>query len=766
MRKRSLNRLCLLMALCLLPWAGLAQEAPNNLFGSRLIDAGEHLTSAAVVKDTIWLLSSQALYRYAPGDREAVQVAGFPGVYDNSAKAPPQMDLIFTHEDSLMGLDSRKGRIYRVEPKEGQPNLALHLQLDWKPFSNRGEDGAYASPPEFVTPFEGRLYCKAENLSDELKQDLYSFDLKTGAMKAHSPKHLGGLVPYKEGRLLGLYFNQMETEEVNGQFSLKAPRTMVFDPAKDSAEELPLTLPEDGRQRLNRNLIFYYSAEVDAVYAANTSALMRFSETEAPVVTGRLPLGGGYSVGLRVPSILPLGGAQVLISTGQNAFLRSTDEKALKPATELRFNAHTLDREALTRALLELPDITLVDDPGERAFSEDIIRKFMSKEISVDFLSMHSTNFPMKRLAEKGYLLDLSPNPELKAIGEDSFPLVKELVYQGDKLCFLPLSLDTRVPGAHIKRFQEIGRAIPRSIPELLDFTRWWIAEGHQQHPGYQIFETPGVKQSLRNLVNTVYVDSLLYQGKPLQYSMELFGKYMLEIEAMNTEDIEMPPALREEMQGNGDDNGDHYRFLMFPYMGYDAGRFTGPQREIQAMPLSIDGQLPPYRSSSLVAVGIPATTEHPEEARAFLAAFHRKLHAYDRAQMSPTAQGPVINPDYERTRASQEEILSMYRRQEANAPEGPQKRELRQIVQGIVQDMEMFEQFGRYLLTEEQLRQHQAFVQELYINEQMTDTSQMALVEKDGNNLMAMYGDGAISLEQFIQRANERIRLMTLEMQ
>ena len=204
----------------------------------------------------------------------------------------------------------------------------------------------------------------------------------------------------------------------------------------------------------------------------------------------------------------------------------------------------------------------------------------------------------------------------------------------------------------------------------------------------------------------------------------------------------------------------------MFPYNGYYAGRYTSEVNELTLMPLSLDGTLPPYRESSLFAVGIPATTEHPEEARAFLAAFYRNLHEFDRAQMSRTAQGPIINPDYDRTREGQEESLAMYRSRAAEAEEGPEKRELERIVKGIEENMAEFEQFGRYLLTAKQLQQHQEFVQLMYINEHMKDLSRMALIEKDGYNLLDMYGQGAISLEQFIQRANERIRLMTLEMQ
>lgn len=501
--------LCLLLALCLLPLAGLAQQpAPERTeyLGRILAEQGGSILSMTTLAGKVYLRSQNALYLLEGRDQKVRQVAKLPDSYNSARFDLKTFDTLFVHEGRLMGFNLNRGIVYELAVKEDQVDLNERLRLDWEEFTIRQGDFSYVETPLFSLASGGRLYVKLANHSSNRDSDLYSYDLNTGEQKRHGPLHLNYLTPYKDGKLLCNQFDQNDRDPDTHES--KPARMVVFDPATDSVEELKLLLPPaSGDNTSQRNLILYYAAEQDLVYGVTGDGLWRLSADKEAVKVARLPMPNRWISGGRSPMVHPFGEGELLIGLEENLFLRPTDESLMKPVRQLKANTAYLHQKAVTQALIALGDVELVGSEQSFLDTERAFKLFLTGEMDLDILTSSSREMDWQRLMQKGYLAPLDEHEGLKAIGEDSYPAYHPLMYHEGRMYSLPVDLQSDLSTGFPKRFEEMGRELPQSFEELLDFAAWWGAEGAEKHPEYQLLDTGGdTAQGLKAMAYERYI--------------------------------------------------------------------------------------------------------------------------------------------------------------------------------------------------------------------------------------------------------------------
>lgn len=753
--RHAIRILSLLLALCLAPLPGaLGAQAPvKELFGDRLIDGEDSLRSVAVLDGTVYLLTSRAFYRFDAGDREARRVADAP---QNPQVEPTAVDSLFVHAGQLKAFNNQSGDIFTVAYEQDAVKLTPALKLDLSDFESEG-----GGPLKWIQRFNrlvvlgDRLFARLPNWGGDLEKDLYSFDLNTGERKVYSPKHLQGLVPYKDGRLIGIRFDQNVTdpdtfEQMDGELT-------VFDPATDKAEKLDWPLPED-RQGKNRDLRLYYDAAGGILYASNDSGVMRLSPDRAPELVARLPMSGSWSWMEGVPSLVPLDGGRVLVAFNNNAFIRSTDPAQMPPVTTLSVNSGGYDSYALSKALMHMDDIDLQFYQGDYLDAEALSARFLTGDMDFDLLILYSSEHDMEKLIKKGYLADLSGSEALVRLTDDMLEAVQPLIHRDGRLYALPMDLQTYYLTGNVQNFRDVGRQMPRSVPELLELTRWWAEEGHAAHEGYTLFDQADARRLIKDLIHTVYVDALLGAGKPLQFDMEHYGRLMQEVDAIDFSSFDVLPSdLSEDYEGMLEGKP-----LLMAYMGYDAAYpYLSDKYEV-CLELSLDGDTPAYREGRAVFTAIPSTSKHKEAALRFLERYMDNLKPTAKAGMSRSWDQAIEDPNWQWGYARLQETLKEYQRLYEEAEEGPQKRQFAEDVKHMQESLDTYEEDNRYRLTADMIKRHQAMMKLVFLNGSLGMTQRQALVKDE--YLVGMYHEGALTLEQFIQQANDKIRLMTLE--
>lgn len=753
--------LSLLTALLLMAGAlpaGAQETAPvTQLFGSRLLDDWGRVNSMVMLDGTVYMLSDKALYTWREGEKEARELAPVARERYILKDAVERVSALFIHENKLMGFDPDSAMVYALHVEGDTLRYEKALALDWSDFEEGGGDHIYYTRPGRIIAQDDELFVSFDNWDSSMANDLFSFNLKTGAMTKYSPTFLKGLVPYKDGKLLGLYYDQNTYDPVTYEQFLAEP--VLFDPRTDSAEPFSLRLPEPGRYDNNQNLLLYADRLTGDLYAANENALYRISAEADPVMTGRLPMAGVWGGGGLTPSILPLGEDRLLIAFGPNVLLRSMDEENLAPVTALKMNANYFNSSALTKTLMQLDDIVLDVYAGDWQDAAAINTLFLTGAMEYDILSIdHRSNDPQK-MVNKGYFAPLDDTPALKAYADDAFDVLQPFLHQGSELCLLPTRLDTYYPAAYSGSFEAVGAKIPTSIPDLLDLARWW-SQHHAQHEEYVLFDQPDAGRVLKDIAYNAYMDQALGEKRPLSFDMDSFGKIMREIDSLDVSGFDvMPEELGEEaylgMQGQP---------LIINGMGYDL-QSIGVEGTV-FMELSFDGISVPRRFAYAGYTGIPSTSKNKEAAKRFLAAYIENMDPIERAAISKSWSEPILNKNFEEEYAQQLEYLAEYEEAAAKAT-GAEKTQMEAELARVRKNTESFEARHKYTVSAETLSYHKDMMSRVYLPDSLGLVQQKALNNpEDQIYLMQMYLDGAITLEQFMADINAKIRLMTLEAQ
>lgn len=759
----SLRTLCLLLCLCLMSLPGLAegQQPTRSLFGNELIEQNQELRSLAVLDGKAYLLSSQAAYRYSPGDERPQQVGRIihgPGPEAGEPAEGLSIHVLFTREGQLMGLNRLQGTLYRLSD-DGQQLTAQHVKdLDWSAFlATEADAGGSKEYPGYLVVQESKLYCRIQNYGEEDKPELFEIDLDSGAVRPLKTRHLHKPVPYKEGKLLALHYDR---STMNYETGMGDPAKLcIYDPVKDEAQMLPHTLQMDKRLDQGSQLLLYYDRQGDRIYAATDTQLMLLQEQGDPLPTGSLPMASIWPNVLS-PAIQPFTEDLLLVAMGPAAVLRGMDPAAYRPNAQL-IHYGGYDSVALSKALLQLDSVDVKLYEEGMMEDEKLSQMLMNKSLKADTLSLNSNGMDLQRLVQKGYLLDLSDDEELVTLAKRTWPQLHKLMFQDGKLYLLPTSLFSVRSLANTPAFQAIGRPIPRTMEELLDLFDWWLQEGMAKHPELRIVDQAEVKKWLKHTAIRCYTDGLIGAGEPLQFDMERFGMLVQRIEAMDTAPLEINPE--EDPFSNGSDNGPSLEGQVL-IMSMHAFTISNQTADKEPLLLALDDQHSGYAQGMADMLGINAGTAHPGEAKRFLKLYLKGLPTQLMAGLLADWAEPLENPQFERTNQNYLDTIAMLEKRLAETAEGPEQREREQELKSFRQAHEEHVANFRYRISPEGIQKYQQATKLCYVDDSLSRIQNRSFYDEQGSSLYEQYIQGAIPVEQFVKQANDRLRLMVLE--
>ncbi|NLD51274.1 MAG: hypothetical protein GX650_00130 [Clostridiales bacterium] len=171
---------------------------------------------------------------------------------------------------------------------------------------------------------------------------------------------------------------------------------------------------------------------------------------------------------------------------------------------------------------------------------------------------------------------------------------------------------------------------------------------------------------------------------------------------------------------------------------------------------------MPAWQDGGATLLAIPATAAHPQEALRFLSTYVSSMDAMTRAALSASWTEPIPNPQFERQKRDLEQRLALLPASIEKA-EGAEKRALEQDLAYFKNEMAHIES-NRYIVSTQALDSYRQIMAGVYLDDTTTQVQRSALT-KDGYLFLSML-EGTITLDQFIQQANDKIRLMTLESQ
>lgn len=618
MKRRVIRMLELLLALLLVfinplaAAAGAAEAviAPDMIAG---FQENESILDICWVDDTLYMLGSEAIYRWQVGDEQAHvywQQAGV-GEY-RYQEAPPEtaekrllwehaVECLVTDGSSLYAWQPYSAQLFEVQ-KQGL-QLAAQLPLSMLTY----DDAGYTSYRErHQVAMQGNqllLLLGTNDPSDWLKTELIAFDLQTAEANLLSDEPLVQFAVVDQNTL----FTCVRDNE-NGQYAFQYMNIQ-------SGEAQP-TIFTQGTDR-----------SIGSISSWKDQAL----QCSDGQITGYTPAGASHTL-----AYVPAYGAckavcnaegLCAVSTGNAVLLRDLTQPA--QATVLRVMGD-FPPDTLFRFALENPDIAVISLPqsAEDAFAQTVL----SANAEADVYVVQAPGM-YAYLREKGYLTALNASPALMAQAAGLYPSIQETLFVDGQLMAVPIGISTEswtLNQTLWDRF-ELGD-VPATYAELLDMMSLWQDEYAGEYPDYALVDLYGGVAGCVRLLTKEYI---LQCGAELpDFTNKAFRNAMLAV-----------MAHQDVLNANNENDG---MPLIYTYeQGFGIAYNDDEQTRMMLMPAVSAGEQQRL-SGSLTLLTMSSKSTQQTAALRLMEYCVNHLDEQTRYMMMPALNEPLRDSDYE----------------------------------------------------------------------------------------------------------------------
>ncbi|MEA5013917.1 MAG: hypothetical protein VB099_05105 [Candidatus Limiplasma sp.] len=735
-------------------------------------DPSQSVESAAVLGDSVYVLTtSGTIGRFDPATRETavlgscVMVKYSPDpqsvarMVEEAGEGQIPLSWLFSDGEKLYGLCAATGEWFTLLDDGGAyAPVKMDSTLSTKSLLQELDGAFYAVEANGLFARAGFLYYTATVYEDSLRYRAGRINLQTGEDRPFATPNINELIPWKNGKLLAMIFDQMKAftsasgEPEGPQYGLLDPETDVFTVLGGFPQE------KDSFFASFVNGICGNPQE-DTLYYTSGGRIMGLNvstgETRVSAYSGEGMM-GGYATASQAQWV---NGYYVKKSPSSGLLRYELDSPALAQGA-LRIYGEM--GSAPHRSFLQkYPDIP-VDVATDYTISlEDLTSAMVSGSDAYDVLLLTTGYMPVRQLVDKGYATDLSGYPEIMSVASQMEERFLAQLQKDGKLYAAPIGISSANLTVDMESWESLGLTqedLPTTYAELFDFFANWEADYMDDFPDMKLMAMEPYKLILFSVMLNDYLSYLQANGMPLGFNTPAFRSAMtafeaIEFEAFGQETDPTRATVSYMDQGS----------FLFGY-GSSVGEFTRrAPGDSRLLLLSFLPEEKPVIGVNTSVLLINPKSTRLEQAALYVAHYLNNLpETGGNIVLFPDRNEAVEDKGYADNKKSLEEQLAKQQALLQSAEESA-KPEVQEAIHQLEMTLEDLEEY-RFAVTAEQI---QAYRQEqepyLWINEQSvlytSDTSEV-------NNLMMQYLDKAITLDQMIQGMDQRVRMMELEAQ
>jgi len=755
---------CVLCTLCLLTGA-LAAPGDAYLFTD---DQREELgiteyntPTMAAVGDTVYTLWGTTIFAWQTGTDTPVPVASDLAydkysTYEDAQKllgddAEKVITLLLSNNETLYSLNALNGYLYPLTFADGQAAFGTPITLDWDAIEDIQNDNDYMSIVNACIAGNA-LYLLVRTDNDYDNPSLMVFDLASGGEETLDVSHVQDITPYVDGKLLLEIYDMENTYDAETEQTLN-PTLSVYDPADSSVTQAGTF----GSSNLSG--IAYY-AENDTLYYATNSLLMAMPSLGEATQVAYIPV--DYTSD--VPACVLPGGLYA-IDMWSGMIVRNVDPSYM-PTTTLSIYGGYLN-EAGTAFMAQYPDVPLTFDQDVYFESASALAQAMvSGDSSFDLYFFDIGYQDFETLMEKGYCLALTPYASLTEGLSTLYPFIQDAIAKDGVYYAVPTYLYSNGLSINPDVWEEAGLTdrIPTSFMGLIDFISWWTDEGMDEYPDLQLFQDAyDYGDTLFYLALDLYVDQYQAEGKDLTLDTPEFRAMMEGLESLDIDVLNdsIPVQDDDDMSYSYDEYMSNCLFCT--YGDWLSTYAYDDNSEPLVLPIEDGGAtwVPAY----INCVFINPNTENPDMAAAYLQCVLDNLDASERVALFPDDNDPVPNEYFEQMVTEYESMLADAKASlETAAPE-----DAKDIQTSIDSYQSFLDNKDNYYwnVSAESIAAYRKMAEQCYAaTPNILNYSGNDEASSEIYSLIERYTQKQITLDQFITQAEQKIRMIQLEMQ
>lgn len=583
---------------------------------------------------------------------------------------------------------------------------------------------------------------------------LFAMDLETGETTAYPVENVQYIAPYKDGKLLCLVYDQNARYDENQEFTISLS---AFDPATGELVVLKQLDPETSTNNVGG--VAYDEAE-DILYMISDQGVYRSVAQGDMELCAYSPLTyfntSGMGMGVAVAN-----GYAAFANSSTGAHIRSIAPENLPNETLTIYQAW--EGDAHRKAVETLGNVpVLAYDKEYFSTAQDMAQALVSGEDQIDILCINVSYIDLQRLMEKGYCEDLSSSEALTSFVNSTYGVVQDVLTMDGKVYAVPFSLNLISFGSYMGQeafetfMNESGMKIPENYLDLIQFMKDWGEKGYYEtYSDYRPIESEQVKSLLLSSILEDYFYYLEATKQELTMDSPVLRNALAALEELDTSDWE------EEIDWDDDDAWDDYfskTALFDSYINIDIEDHSWNT----VIPLSMSEDTDPAIPMQLEVMFINPRSQHKETAIRYMEAYVAALEESVKASLCPDRNDPVENPYYQSNLDSMEDYLADLNKQLEKATEEDVKEALQERITNYEASIADYRENSRYSITEKSIAAYRALDKYFFVPTVKSNFYQYDEVR----SLRNQYQEGLINLDQFIQQADAKLRLMQLENQ
>ena len=714
------------------------------------------IASLATVGDTLYVLTDTTLESWKPGDTQATVVndkvfntryADQEMITANEKANNAAYSKLFTDAETLYGLDSTTGKVWRLADAQGiLATPEMTVQLDWTSMIRKAEEDEYTYNPELydIAVMDGMLYITCTDwYTGTQTNQLDGWDLKTGAfVKSIEDKAIRSVTPYKDGLLLCKIYDDATSWDEATQTQKKPDLATV----NFATEEVTTLLTFD-----NTSVVCpRYVAATDTLYYIAGSVVYSLPGLQQPAkVSAYLPNSVWEDAAcLLLPSgMMAIGDYNGLIVRGLD--MPGIENGALTVYGEYGSSGHQAYIAAYPQA-----SVTVSDEYYNTL--EEFTNAMVAGTSTVDVLRMDSDYSPMSRLIDKGYALDLSAYPEITAIADQMEPTLVSFGMKDGKLYAVPVDISANTLGVYMDNWKAIGLTeddVPKTFMEMMDFFENWDADYAEDYPDYMLSDSGTESDSLFNWLNTNYIAYETKLGETISFDTELYRKLLTKFDGIDF----------SSMTTNTDSEDYWSRKSLFTF--YDMASYPEQyQYNATMMIIPLDEGLVPVITASLQLMMINPRSTRLDQAVQYVTTYAQNLDFISAAiTLVPDNNEAIINTSFEANLQSWKDQIAQYETdiKTATAEDQAGLKESITYLQDMVDHSDQY----RYRVSAETIATYREQVAPYLV---VVGQTPFNVWDDNGENelytLQSQYLQDAITMDQYVKEIDKRMRMMQLE--
>lgn len=404
--------------------------------------------------------------------------------------------------------------------------------------------------------------------------------------------------------------------------------------------------------------------------------------------------------------------------------------------------------EIINNYLASHPEIKVIPMYDDTEFIRDALDH--SDAIDVYFFhTLQSTVF--ETLRDKGYLLPLS-DPELTAFTQSLYPELQTITVHDGEVCALPFAMVIQPGiGVYMDTWKKCGFSeedLPMTWGQLMHFAvEEWPAIS-DQYEGVRLFDVTNTSYALLTQIGNNYEAYRARHNYEFGYDTPEFREILQLFQQMS----------RDE-ENNEYDDAEEFLFCCTYYPSVN--EFGGNTHALQ---LSFREGEGPCWATGMLVIAINPESRCIDEAAELVKYVVENMNIYDRMDMCPEENEPVIGDLYYEGQADYESQMKLYSERLETAEDEATYREIEMERDAYDQETQAWLSENKYAASTESIQQYRWEVENALTPIYRTGLSREEY--RAVNEKRQQFLDGQISADQYISELERRFVFNRLENQ